>query len=232
MSTKKYSIPILLSASFLLAGPGCTTTKTTTTSGEYSFDFGGGPDKTILDAKLKQLVVLSEKYPKRSDLPYQIAGVYYQKQEYHEAVNAIHHAIEIDPGEAKYHYHLGRLYLKMRELEQAEQAFRKALQLMPPNRYTGGHGALGYVLCQRGKWAEALEQYKACVRIDPTDPNCYYYLGCVHDVLGQSKEAISHLRTYLGMGGTMFRNKAIQILLTHGVKLSEEELELKGPNPL
>jgi len=230
MKTRRsYPIRFLLAAALQLACMGCTTT----TTGEYSFEFSeDNKSNTILDTKLAQLQEEAKKYPKRSDLPFRIASVYYQKDEYNEAVKAIHQAIEIDPGEAKYHYHLGRVYMRMHELDKAEEAFRRSIEVMPPDRFTGGHGALGYVLCQEGKWDEALEQYKLCEQIDPDDPKNYYFIGCIYDIKKDRDRAIHYLNEYLRRGGSMFRANAFRMLSSYGVvDLPEESAESDRINP-
>jgi len=195
-------------------GSGCTTT----TTEDYSIDFSKEQKEssTALDAKLRQLEKLSKEFPKRSDYLYTIAGVYNQKEDLRSAIKALKRAIEIDPNEPKYHYQLGRLHLQIRELDLAESSFRKSLELMAPDRFTGAHGALGYVLCQKGKWEEALKEYETCARIDPKDPNSYYYMGCIHDVLRQKDLAVRNLKEYLRMGGTEYRKTATRILSNYG----------------
>ncbi len=209
---------------------GCKTSQTE----DYSIRFSEAdkrPEGTVLDAKLKQLEKLAEEYPKRSDIPYQMAGVWYQKENFRESAKSLERAIYIDPNEVKYHYHLGRVYLSMRELDPAEKEFRRAIELMPSDRYTGPHGALGYVLCQKGRWTEALAEFEACARIDPTEPNSYYYLGCVLDVLKDGDGAVANLKKYLELGGKGFRPKAAEILAGYGVAARGEETEIGEARP-
>ncbi len=196
----------------LLVVAGCKTETRET----YDFMFAEKPEGTILDSRLKQLQKLEQEYPKRSDIPYKMAGVYYQKEEYRESAKSLERAIDIDPREAKYHYHLGRIYMKMRELDRAEDSFRRAVELMPSDRYTGGHAALGYVLCQKGQWEAARAEFHTCARIDPADANPYYFLGCIDDARKDSRGAVSNLKEYLRRGGDLYRSKAIEILLSYG----------------
>jgi tetratricopeptide (TPR) repeat protein len=199
----------------LIAAAGCKTTKTE----QYStVRFDENHDGTVLDARLRQLEKLSREYPKKSEYPYQMAGVLCQKEDYRGAAKALDRAIEINPDETQYHYHLGRLYLEMRELDLAEKSFRKSIELMPSGRYTGAHGALGYLLCLKGSWDEALVEYKTCAAIDPSDPIPFYYMGCIHDRRSERDEAVRNLSEYLRRGGTMFRSASIRMLEGYGVK--------------
>ena len=204
--------------------------KTTKKEDAYSIRFADPykvSENTILDSRLKELEKLAEEYPKRSDIPYQIAGVWYQKENYRESARSLERAIYIDPQEGKYHFHLGRVYLNMRELELAEKEFRRALELMPGDRFTGPHGALGYLLCQQGRWAEAQKEFEACVRIDPLEPNSYYYLGCIADVEKNGDAAVAYLKKYLEMGGKGFRPKTVEILASYGVGARAEETTIQ-----
>jgi tetratricopeptide (TPR) repeat protein len=198
--------------SLLLLPLGCSTTQ----NDGYSVRFSDGTSTTVLDSKLKQYEKLSKEYPKRADIHYDMAGLHYQKMDYREAARDLENAITLEPNEPKYHYHLGRVYLSMRELDRAETCFRRANELMPAGRYTGAHGALGYVLCQKGRWKEALAEYETCAKIDPGDANSFYYIGCIRDVLRDREGAVSNLKQYLLLGGTEYRRKAIEILAAYG----------------
>jgi tetratricopeptide (TPR) repeat protein len=198
----------------LIAAAGCTTTKTEQFS---TVRFDENNDSSVLDARLRQLEKLSKEYPKKSEYPYQMAGVFRQKGDLRGAAKALERAIAIDPHETQYHFHLGRLYLEMKELEPAEKAFRKAIDLMPSGRYTGPHGALGYVLCLKGSWDEALAEYRACAALDPSDPIPFYYMGCIHDRKGERDDAVRNLSEYLQRGGTLFRSASIGMLESYGV---------------
>jgi tetratricopeptide (TPR) repeat protein len=200
---------------------GCTSVQT---DEQLNFMFApdtGATKTTVLDSKLERLEKLAKEYPRRSDLPYQIAGVHFQKENLKESARSLQRAIYIDPGEAKYHYHLGRIYLKMRELEKAEESFRRAIDLMPEGRYTGGHAALGYVLCQKGQFAAARSEFETCARIDPRDPNPHYFLGCIADAKRDRERAVHHLREYLLRGGKDYLSKASRILESYGVEPPE-----------
>jgi tetratricopeptide (TPR) repeat protein len=214
--------PWMLAIPILLAALGCKTTQTETYG---PVQYADSSENSVLDSRLRQLETLSKEYPKKSEYPYQMAGVYYQKEDYKGTAKALEKAIFIDPDEPKYHYHLGRIYLQMRELDLAGKSFRRAIELMPSDRYTGPRGALGYVLCQQGKWAEAAVEYDACARIDPSDPTPYYYLGCIHDRLGNKEKATASLTEYIRRGGTTYRTAASRILSAHGVTPPEPEGE-------
>ncbi len=218
--------------SFLLAATfGCKTV----TKDEYvgvSFDQQAkSDDSTVLDSQLKKLESLSREYPKRPDLHYKIAGVHCQKENLRDAAKSLQRAIYLDPGDSKFHYHLGRLYMRMHEMEKAEKALRRAVELMPPDRYTGGHAALGYVFCQTGRMKEARAEFETCTRIDPEEPNSYYFLGCVDDAGGRRESAIANFKEYLGRGGQLYRTRARTLLASYGVVVPPDPTSAEATEP-
>ncbi len=217
----------LLAATF-----GC---KTTVTKDEFvgvSFDQQqGSGDSSVLDSQLKKLESLSRTYPKRPDLHYKMAGVHCQKENLHDAAKSLQRAIYLDPGDSKYHYHLGRLYMRMHELEKAEKALRRAVELMPRERYTGGHAALGYVLCQTGRMQEARAEFETCTRIDPEEPNSYYFLGCIDDAGGRRDSAVANFKEYLARGGQLYRTRARTLLLGYGIAVPADPIPAAATKP-
>ena len=72
---------------------GCTTTVTQTTDYEVT----DGTTASVVDTRLKKLHEESLKYPKRSDLHYQMALLYFQQAQYHESREALEKATEMEP---------------------------------------------------------------------------------------------------------------------------------------
>ena len=89
----------------------------------------------------------------------------------------------------------------MQELELAEKAFRRAVDLSANDRYSGPRAALALVLSMRGKNKEAIEQFLRCIEVEPDNVEYYYSLGAQYDILGQQDEAIHYFREYLLRGG-------------------------------
>lgn len=61
--------------------------------------------------------------------PYQDGKKIYRKGQYQESVALFLKAIKKHPGRAKYHYHLGLAYLKLKNYKSALASFKKALKL-------------------------------------------------------------------------------------------------------
>ncbi len=178
---------------------------------------------SILDSRLNNLAKEVKEYPKRHGLHYQIAAVHYQKSQFKQSVVALHKAIDLSPKVAKYHYHLGRVYLHMGELEDAEEHFRHDCAYMPRGRYTGPHAALGYTLMRREKADKAIEQFKTCLEIEPENPSFYYFLGSIYDIGGDRENVIRYYREYLTHGGTKYRKNALFVLDKLGVEVELDD---------
>ena len=79
--------PWMLAIPILLVALGCKTTKTESYGPVQLAD---GTDNSVLDVRLRQLEGLAKEYPKKSEYPYQMAGVYYQKEDYKETAKDGH----------------------------------------------------------------------------------------------------------------------------------------------
>ena len=211
---------------------GCQTS--TTTKSEYQFP--SAKPTSILESKRVALQQEASLYPKRHELHYQIAGVCFQQEDYRGAQVALTKALEIKPNDSKYHYHLGRIYLRSGDLDLAESHFRRSASLVGENRYTGPHAALGYVLAKRERFSEALEEFKKCVEIEPENPAFYYFLGSVHDILGDKEATIHHFQEYLTRGGVSYRAKVEFLLDKMGIEVvslpSVDTTTLRDESPL
>ncbi len=185
------------------------------------------PSGSILDGRLERLEEEAEKYPKRHELQYRIAGVHFEQGRFKESIVHLEQAIALDTEglQSKYWYHLGRAYLASGEKELAASAFEKAIQRMKAGRYSGAHAALGFVCAMRKDYAGAEEQFRECVKIEPRNPEFYYHLGCVCDLQGKREDAIHNFREYLLRGGRAYRDKAVFYLERLGVEVERDVLQ-------
>jgi tetratricopeptide (TPR) repeat protein len=149
-----------------------------------------------------------------------MAGIQAQKGDYREAAAALERAIALAPDEAKYHIQLGRVRLVMKELEESEKCFRRALDLLPRDRFSGPHAALGLVLSMQKQHEAALKEFQKCREIEPENSVFHYALGAQYDILGRKDEAIDSFKEYLRLGGTTYRKNAAFILQRLGVDVA------------
>jgi tetratricopeptide (TPR) repeat protein len=207
-------------ASLIAAVIACAGCETVTLDDKTDYKVEDAKVSSVLDARLKTLAEKVKEYPRRDDLHYEIAGVYYKKGDFRSSAAAIERAIELAPAEAKYHYQLGRVHLTMKELDRAEENFREAVRLFP-DRLPGPYAALGDVLAQKRDIAGAIAQFKKCLELDPQNATYQYVLGCLHDMQGQREETIHYFQEYLARGGTRYRKKALYLLGKLGVAVQK-----------
>lgn len=87
----------------------------------------------------------------------------------------------------KVHTALGVAQAKSGRFEEAEQSFRRALELQPSAPETRQN--YGRMLAERGRWEEAAREFEACVRLRPGYPEDRLLLAQAWQTLGKSTEA-------------------------------------------
>ncbi len=89
------------------------------------------------------------------------------------------------------HVRLGRLYLDLARLEEAERHFRKALE--NDDRIAAGHHGLGLIALERGEWGASVGHLNRALALQPRATSIHYLLGIAHRELGELDEARRHL---------------------------------------
>jgi protein O-GlcNAc transferase len=74
-------------------------------------------------------------------------------------------AIELEPNNARFYYHLGALYLRINKPSAAEIAFRKAVELKPD--YVVPHYQIGRILSDAGHAEDAAREFESALHYDP-----------------------------------------------------------------
>ncbi len=93
---------------------------------------------------------------------------------------------------------LGLAYLKLQQLDEAEKAFRQALE--QNDRDAVAHNHLGILQRQKGEFAEALERYRRAIEIDDDYAQAHLNLGILYDLYLQDLEkALRQYETYLSL---------------------------------
>ncbi len=192
---------------------------------EERHEFTDGASHSILDSRIEFLEDKIREYPKRDDYEYGIAAIYFEKEDYRESARHLRRAISLSPDNSKYHYQLGRVYLKMREVDLAETSFQAASRQTPGGRYSGFHQALGLVKGMKREHAAAEVEFERAIEAEPDNAESYYFLAAVCDLQGKREKAVRNFREYLARGGQVFRTNTIFFLEKLGVVVDREALE-------
>ena len=91
----------------------------------------------------------------------ELGAGYFARGQYAIALQELRKAREADAGYAPAYNILGLVHGELREDKQAEESFRRALELSP--HYSEAHNNYGLFLCQRGRLAEALERFEVAL---------------------------------------------------------------------
>ncbi len=108
-----------------------------------------------------------------------------------EAVRYAIAAQALRPDSAIVRYNLGLLLRNLKELPDAEAAFRAAIQLK--SDYYKAYNNLGTTLADQGKLPEAIDAYRAALRIKPDYALALTGLGNALEKQGKTTEAIAPL---------------------------------------
>jgi tetratricopeptide (TPR) repeat protein len=116
-----------------------------------------------------------------------------EKRDQHieEAKQACREALRLDPYNAKAYGYLGVIAYREEEFLEAEDYFRKSIDLNP---FEGSRVELASLHCQMGRYKEATEQLEKALLDHPNDARIYIELASVADMTDDKKEAIALCR--------------------------------------
>jgi len=83
------------------------------------------------------------------------------------------------------------LLLSVEKYQQAENAFRKTIEIDPFQ--AGAHNNLGFLLERQGRLLEAVAEYRRAIENKPNDRQAHFNLGRVLVNLGKYQEGIQEL---------------------------------------
>ena len=115
---------------------------------------------------------------------------HFRNDEDAEAVLAFMEAVRLDPDLAEAHFRLGLGYESLGKREEAEAAYKKAVEAykkhFDKNRDDAeAHYALGQTYANLGQYSEAIREYREATKLKEDDPDIYYDLGVAHTKLAQ-----------------------------------------------
>lgn len=123
------------------------------------------------------------------DTLYRFALVAMRAGLFEEANGTLLAAIKLKSDDAAYFLALGTTWIKKPDLVEAEQAFRRAVQLQPESAQAQMY--LGYTLLEQKKYSEAREWLEKSLLRDKRIPETFYYLGQIAQQLNDDVRAIA-----------------------------------------
>ncbi|MBV8281915.1 MAG: tetratricopeptide repeat protein [Candidatus Eremiobacteraeota bacterium] len=122
----------------------------------------------------------------------EVEGLYWQTRASQKlGADALSHASEIDRGSSKLHTLLGDIYRQEKQLQEAEQEYRKALSVQPHD--TGALFGLSLALLADGQIDEAFHVAQGAWAENPDDPELNAVMG---EILCQ-RDRFTEAETYL-----------------------------------
>jgi tetratricopeptide (TPR) repeat protein len=111
-----------------------------------------------------------------------------KEAKYREAIASFQEAIKVNPQQYKAHYRAGTLFEKLDEPVQADQAYRKAIEINA--KYSPAFVALGNMYIDYGHSNIAMVVLDAGAKINESDAQMWNGLGRAYTALNKPKEAV------------------------------------------
>ena len=185
--------------------------------------FGGEVEKALTYlARARKMTATSP------DTLYRFALVALGAGLYEEANGTLLAAIKLNPKDPSYFLALGNTWIKKPDLSEAEQAFRRALELQPDNPKSR-RCTLGFTLLEQKKYPEARVWLEKSLQKDKSIPETLYYLGQIAQEQNDDEQAIGFLKQALALAPLYsFAHAALGIsyLRLKNYPLAQQELEL------
>ena len=124
-----------------------------------------------------------------------VAGELARKGDYSGAAETWSKAVELDPSDAKGHYHLAYALDKQGQLEQAIEQYRKSVELDGTN--APAYASLSMALTRAGNVSESITTAKQALALNPKDVLTEGNLAASLLESGQTDEAIAHIQKAL-----------------------------------
>jgi protein O-GlcNAc transferase len=140
-----------------------------------------------------------DQIPDQPDALYLMGCVAHQSGDGAGAVGLLERALLARPEKAEFHYALGNAHSKLGNYELAERHLRQATELGSRAEF---HSSLGLLLKGQRRFAEAIAELEAAVRLGPGDAEALAALRLALASAGRNDEATAHLdRAAAQVGG-------------------------------
>ena len=127
----------------------------------------------------------------------ELAASYFERAQYGIALQEIDIALSSESGYAPAFNVRGLIRMALREDQQAEEDFRRSLQL--DEKDPNAHNNYGWFLCQRGRESEAVTQFMEAIKnpLYATPETAYVNAGVCSKKIGKLKDADEYLQRAL-----------------------------------
>lgn len=131
-------------------------------------------------------------YPNDERAHFNLGGYYFGQQDYPKAIAHYKRATEIAPDYSTAFNILGYAYRQNEAYSDAENAFKKYIELIPndPNPYD----SYAELLLKMGRFDEAITQYNKALAIDPNFVNSYFGIAAAQTYKGNASGAQAELQ--------------------------------------
>jgi len=150
---------------------------------------GANGDPTKQKEILEKLVAA---YPNDERAHFNVGGYYFGQQDFTQAISHYKRATELAPDYSTAFNILGYAYRQNEAYSDAENAFRKYIELIPndPNPYD----SYAELLLKMGRFDEAITQYNKALAIEPTFINSHFGIAAALAYQGKPAEAQAELK--------------------------------------
>lgn len=170
------------------------------------------PENTAYSEDVRSISKKINDSPKDAELYYKRSNTFFFEDLFAEAIADILVAIELNPQVAFYHFKLAEYNMASdtADAKAAERSYLKALELEPDM-----HEArlkYGILLLAKQRYEETVEQMKAILNSNPSNPDALFFLGMVNKETGDTLRAIDRFREVVDLNNTYY-NAYMQLAL-------------------
>lgn len=135
-------------------------------------------DAEQYEKALKPLALALNSNPQSANAHHMLGKTYFMLGDFDKSVAELQSALKVTPNDKDIAYTLGLAYLKQHQLKLAQQIYERMLTQLgdrPQLRIV-----FGRAYRETGFLAEAIEEFKKAVTLDPHFPRAHYYLGLTY----------------------------------------------------
>ena len=151
--------------------------------------------KNLPDQALVEVQAAINRRPDLAEAHHQKGNILKGLFRFAEARTSLREACRLAPAQAAIWLNLGVACLELRQLDEAVDAFRRALDLEP--NWPEARNVFGTALLQQGRTTEAAAQFKKALQLKPGYAAAHDNLGRVMKAQGRSTEALACHRAAL-----------------------------------